>query len=134
MSYSNRRVCRVDTLTSVAGRTINIYSQIRRINLNVHIFRLGKNRNRRGGRMYSSARLGLGDALYSMYSALIFQSGIRSLSRNIKHNFFYSAQLGIIRGQSLSFEMISLRVARIHPEQIHTKKSRFFPACARAYL
>ena len=72
MGQTNRRVCGVDTLSTVTGRTHDIDTDIFVIDHNIELLCLRHDCNRRSGRMDSSSGLGLRDTLYTVNTALVF--------------------------------------------------------------
>ena len=91
MSQADRRVCRVDTLTSVSGCTHHIDTDIFLIDHYVHFLRFRHDRHGHCGSVDPAAAFRLGNTLHTMHAALIFQPGIRSLTRDHEHAFLKTA-------------------------------------------
>ena len=112
----------------MAGRTIDINSQIFGIDLQIHFFGLRKNGHRTGAGLLFSGGVCHRDTLNAVNTAFIFQQGPGTGTGHHKDGFFESAQFCLIKGNRLEAEMMAGCKMFVHPHQIGSKKTGFFTA------
>src|SRR5215469_4619114 len=78
MGNAHGRVGGIDALTSMAGRAININTNVFRPDLDLHLFRLGQYDYLGGGSMNTPLSLGRRHPLDSVSTAFKLQTGIRT--------------------------------------------------------
>ena len=121
MGQTYGRVGRIDTLSTVTGRTEHIKFTVIQIQLEVDLFRLRHDRYGNGGSMDTSAGFGLRYTLYTVYTALILQTGIRTRSVDHKGNFLETADSVFVQGHQFGFPSAGLCVFYIHPVDLRCK-------------
>ena len=121
MGQTYRGVSRVDTLSTVSGRTHNVNTDIFIIDDNVHILCLRHHGNRRGRGMDTSAGLGLRHTLYTVDTALVLHLGVSALAGNHENDLLETADSIFTDADKLSFPAVALCKAHIHTVQFGRK-------------
>ena len=114
MGQPYRRVCRVNALTAVAGRTVNVHPDIVRVEIDLDVIHLRQHRHRRRGCMDPAAGLRFRDPLYTVRAALELQAGVSAFSLNEKDRFLDASDGRIIDFDQLGLPAISLRIPGVH--------------------
>ena len=78
--------------------------------------------------------LRLGNSLYAVHAAFIFQSGIRALTRDHEHALLKSADTVLIERDHLCSPSPAVRIVDIHAVDFRCKESRLVSARASADL
>ena len=84
--------------------------------------------------MYASARLGYGNSLYPVHSALELKTAVRTVSFNLEHDLLIASELGIVIVDNTDRESSSRGITLIHLVDRGSTKRSFFSARARSYL
>ena len=134
MSQTHRGVGGIDTLSTVTGRTHDIDTDILLVDLYVHFLCLRHDCYGNGGSVNSSAGLGLGHTLYTMYAGLVFHHGVRALAVDHKGHALHTADADLVGLHQLHLPAAALRVMHIHPVDLSREQGSLVSACARADL
>ena len=134
MGNTNRGVGGVYTLAAISGGTVNVDSQIVRININFHILGFRQHGNRRGRRMDTPAGFCTWNTLNAVNPAFIFQTAVSSAPFDREGNFLNPADIWNIGVHNLRFPALAFCIAGEHSKKVTGKKSGFASACACADL
>ena len=129
-----RRVRRVDALTAVSGCTEYIEFTVVHIQMEINLFCFRHDGHSTGGSMDSSAGFCLRYSLYTVYTAFVFQSGIRTLTFDHESNFLEAADTVLIKAEHLGFPATGLCIFHIHTIDLCRKESRLITACTSTDL
>src|SRR5579862_8622750 len=124
MCDTYRRVCRIDALAAMTRRTIDIYADIRILDVDLNVVIGLRQDNHFGGRgMDTTIGFCHRDALYTVRATLVFDTAVGALTLDYKGNVFDAALFGIIDVQHLNLPASVVRVAVIHTEQLACEES-----------
>src|SRR5689334_3315728 len=96
MRNAHGRVRRVDALAAVPGGAIDIDADVLWPDLNFDFFGLRQDNHFGGRGMNASLRLGGGDALHPVRSALIFHAGVRAPTADLEDDLFIAADAALV--------------------------------------
>ena len=126
---AHRRVRLVDVLAAGAGRAIGVDAKFRRIDLDaLDLGDLGQDRDRAGGRVDPSLRLGRRHALDAMRAGFELEACVDALARDPADDFAVAAVLAAAFRHDLDRPAAPLRVARVHPVQVAREDGGFVAA------
>ena len=84
----------VDVLTARAGRAVRVDLQILVADLDLHVLRLGQDRDGHGGGVDAPRRFRFRHALDAVHAAFKLERAVRALSRNGKGDLLIPAEFG----------------------------------------
>ena len=84
--------------------------------------------------MDTAAGLGLGNTLYAVYAALVFENGICALAVHHELNFLHAADTGLVDVHELGLPMSRFNIVDVHPVQLRREQCSLVTACAGTNL
>ena len=130
MGQAHSGIRRIDTLAAVAGRAHHVDADIFLVDHDIHFLCLRHDRHGHSGCVDPSAALRLRHTLYTVHTALVFQPGVRSLSRDHEHALLETADAVFIQGDQLCLPVTAVRIVYIHAVDLSRKKGRLIAAGA----
>ena len=134
MSQTHRRIGRVDTLSTVAGRAHHINTDILLVDLHLHLLGFRHHSDTDGRGVDAPAGLGLWNTLYAVYAGLVFHDGISTLPGDHKCHTLHPANAGLIHLHQLRPPVFTLRIMLVHTVYLRRKKRRLITARTGADL
>ena len=117
MRHTNTRFGLVDVLPARSARTEGIYFKVFFVDIHFYVFGFGKHRHRNGGSMNTPLRLGVGYSLHPMNAAFVFKFTVNALAAYRKHDFFDSAEFGVVFVDKFGFPTIFFGEFKVHSVQ-----------------
>jgi hypothetical protein len=102
------------------------------IDLHVGRLDLGHHRDRRGGGVDASLRLGRGHALHAMAAGLELELRIGAVADDARDHFLVAAGVARALGDDLHLPAVALGEARVHAEEVAREERALVAARARA--
>ena len=122
-------ICRIDTLSSVAGGTIDINPQIIRINVDLHLFCLGKDSYSNCGGMNPPLGFSNGNSLHAMYTTFVFQDAVCTLTFYKGDDFLESTHATCrIAAYNIYLPSAHFCILGVHAEKISHEEPRLITA------
>ena len=129
---ANRGIRCVDVLTTCARRPHRVYTQVSGINLDVHVFGLRQDRDRRGRGVDATAAFSTWNTLHPVYATFKLQPCKDVLSLDVNHRFLDPSKFRLLQLDHIDFPAFGFGIALIHPQQVPCKKRSFIASGTRA--
>ena len=111
-----------------AGRAHDVDTEVVLVNLDLDLLGLRHDSHRRGRGVDPPLRLGLGNALHAVRSALELEDRERALALHGEHGLLDTASLALARRERLGLEAQALGVPREHPAHVPRPERRLIAA------
>ena len=134
MGQTYRRVCCIDTLTTIAGGTHNINTYIIHINLNIHFLSFRHDGNCYSRCMDTAAGLCFRHSLYTMHTGFELHTGINMIAADHEYALLEAADTVLADIHHLNLPALGFGIFGIHTEKLSSKKGCLVTACAGSDL
>jgi hypothetical protein len=124
----DRRVRRVDGLTTRARRAEDVDLEVVGIDLDIDLFGFRQDRDGRRARVDAALALGRGNSLHSVRTAFVLEPTPRVLALGDEGDVAEPAVFGRLLRQHLELHAAALGVPLVHAEEVAGPEVRLFPA------
>ena len=93
------------------------------VDVDVDFFRFRQHGHRRGRRVDAAARFGRRHALDAVHAALVLQPAVDALPFDERDDFLDPAGAAVAEVQDFEPPALTLRVPRVHPEQVRRRRA-----------
>ena len=122
----------VDVLAAGAAGAQGIDAQVRIVDRNVDLLRLGQHGDRRGRGVNAAGRLGVGHALHAVHAGFVFELGEGAAAADLGDDLLEAAHRAFAHGHDFDLPSMLGGVTLVHAEQIAGKERRLVAAGAGA--